>query len=86
MITERCLVWCGVISYTNDMLILLYRVHLYHHCLILTTFRFPFPPRLGPGPPAPPPSAVFIPALMVSIRIPVAMAGEYVDTRLFRAG
>lgn len=86
MTTERCSVWCGVISYTNDMLILLYRVHLYYHCLTLTTFRFPFPPRLGPGPPAPPPSVVLMPAFMVSIRIPVAMAGEYVDTRLFRAG
>ena len=57
-----------------------------YHCRTLTTFRFPFPPRLGPGPPAPPPSVALIPALMVSIKIPAAMAGEYVDNRLFRAG
>src|SRR5579872_930143 len=60
--------------------------HPYRYCLTLTTFRFPFPPRLGPGPLALPPSVAFMPALIVSINIPAAIAGEYVDNRLLRAG
>jgi len=66
----------------NDINLSLIIVH--HHIrqpLILTTFLFPFAAPAGgtPGPPDPAAaefSAAFIPALTVSIKTPVEMAGE----------
>ena len=57
--------------------------------LTLTTFLFPFDAPAG-GVPGPPPmaefSTAFMPALTVSIRTPVEMAGEYGGSRLPRDG
>ena len=61
-----------------------------HHPLTLTTFLFPFPAAAVGGAPGPAPiaefSVAFIPALTVSIKTPVEIAGEYVDTRLPKGG